>query len=187
MQFKSLKIETERWGKNEGKLVATINAGHLAPEPSRTMKHPDLFAKPEPSIGVAGYGCPAALEWRRKYDAHIRSAKWKNIRRDLFRMRGQKCEECGKTSPTLEVHHLTYDRLGNELSRDLKIVCRQCHKEEDKKREHAVAIKRETRRFNNAFNTWYERKYGCESYYAGQAEWEEFQDWIQSKQTQYYY
>jgi hypothetical protein len=33
MQFKSLKIETERWGKNEGKLVATINAGHLAPPP----------------------------------------------------------------------------------------------------------------------------------------------------------
>lgn len=27
MKFKSLKIEAERWGKNEGKLVATINIG----------------------------------------------------------------------------------------------------------------------------------------------------------------
>lgn len=32
------------------------------------------------------------------------------------------------------MHHLTYERLGAERDEDLLVVCRRCHKKEDKKR-----------------------------------------------------
>lgn len=147
------------------------------------MKQSDLFVKQEPVIGAA---LADPLQWRKKYEAHIRSAKWKNMRRDLFRMRGKKCEECGKISPNLEVHHLTYDRLGNELPRDLKIVCRQCHVEEDKKRAAAAESKRKACRLSNAFDTWFHKRTGMHSSYAIEGDWDNFERWLGRKNAEYY-
>jgi 5-methylcytosine-specific restriction endonuclease McrA len=121
---------------------------------------------------------PSDAEWRKKYENHLKSARWKNIRRDLFRMRGAKCEVCSMPSPSLEVHHLTYDRLGKELATDLKIVCQQCHKDEDRKREMAVASKREARRYSSAFDTWFFKKTGMDSFYANECDWDDFERWL---------
>lgn len=38
-----------------------------------------------------------------------------------------RCVRCG-VKRQLEVHHLTYDRLGAELDTDLEVVCSGCHK-----------------------------------------------------------
>lgn len=33
-----------------------------------------------------------------------------------------------KEQVILEIHHLTYDRVGNEKSSDLQVLCSKCHK-----------------------------------------------------------
>ena len=150
--------------------------------------HADLFTPiPEPTSSAlhAAACCASDIQWRQAYEKHLKSAQWKNIRRDLFRLRGEKCETCGKRSPNLEIHHLTYDRLGKELASDLKIVCKQCHEEEDRKLERAVAAKREARRYSSAFDTWFYKKTGMESFYATECDWDDFERWM-DRQNEYY-
>jgi len=58
------------------------------------------------------------------------SQEWTDIKENLFKIRGKKCEECGRKK-NIQVHHLTYVRFGgNELEEDLKILCSKCHTDE---------------------------------------------------------
>lgn len=61
-----------------------------------------------------------------KYLLHLQSDFWKNIRLRVLERDGDICQECKERKAT-EVHHLTYERLGNELLEDLLSVCRSCH------------------------------------------------------------
>lgn len=64
--------------------------------------------------------------WWARYEAHLKSPEWQRLRvLVMMRARG-KCEGCGKPNP-VQVHHETYDHLGNELLWELKAVCRDCH------------------------------------------------------------
>jgi phage terminase large subunit GpA-like protein len=38
------------------------------------------------------------------------------------------CEHCGERR-AVQAHHLTYERLGDELLTDLLAVCLECHEE----------------------------------------------------------
>jgi hypothetical protein len=63
------------------------------------------------------------------YHSYINSKEWKtNKRTEVLRRSGGVCERCHKW-PVVNVHHLTYERLGNELLEDLLGVCTKCHKE----------------------------------------------------------
>lgn len=60
------------------------------------------------------------------YAGYIKSSAW-YAKRDLkLRKSGYKCWWCG-TSYNLEVHHLTYERLGNERLSDLMVLCHDHH------------------------------------------------------------
>ena len=120
----------------------------------------------------------ANTEWRKAYEKHLKSAKWKNTKSDLMKMRGKKCEVCGQYSPKLELHHITYERLGNESAKDLLILCAPCHKKEDKKREQKNSAKRETRRIDSAFMTWCDRL-GIDE--PNEIAWDRFLQWISRK------
>jgi 5-methylcytosine-specific restriction endonuclease McrA len=65
---------------------------------------------------------------QREYRQYLRSEGWM-LRRQvaLDRARGF-CEDCGARG-SLDVHHRTYKRKGNERPEDLVAVCRRCHKE----------------------------------------------------------
>ena len=65
------------------------------------------------------------------YKKYIISEIWKQ-RRDIEIKDKKKCELCGATS-MLQVHHLTYDNLGNEKSKDLQVLCPPCHRKKHKK------------------------------------------------------
>jgi hypothetical protein len=125
------------------------------------------------------------VDWRIKYEKHLKSAQWKNTRRDLFRLRGQKCEVCKMLSPNLEIHHLNYKRMGHELPSDLKIVCKKCHAEEDRKREILAIAERQARRHSSAFDTWFFKKTGFESFYANESDWNDFERWLERKNENY--
>lgn len=59
------------------------------------------------------------------YLSYINSGKWRNKSKRIRKKRGA-CEHCGSIH-RLQVHHLTYERLGNELPSDLLVLCRDCH------------------------------------------------------------
>ena len=63
---------------------------------------------------------------RNNYEAYMASAEWRALRsRALERDRNQ-CQTC-LSEDDLEVHHKTYERLGNELMEDLITLCHDCH------------------------------------------------------------
>lgn len=63
------------------------------------------------------------------YSEHMSSDKWKFFRDQIINERGDMCERCGKIgNGPLNIHHLTYARLGHELPEDVKVYCLPCHK-----------------------------------------------------------
>ena len=63
---------------------------------------------------------------RTDYHAYIHSPAWGRKRQRKFGQVGRRCEKCGRDSD-LQVHHLTYVRLGRERMGDLQVLCRGCH------------------------------------------------------------
>ncbi len=61
------------------------------------------------------------------YNEYILSAAWKSKRVQAFKYYGKKCQQCGAKNVPLQVHHRTYDRLGNEKMYDLEVLCVKCH------------------------------------------------------------
>lgn len=63
----------------------------------------------------------------KKYEAYLLSPEWKRRRELVLKRANYMCEGCGiKTA--VQVHHLTYVRLYNEMLFDLVAVCLDCHK-----------------------------------------------------------
>lgn len=75
-----------------------------------------------------------------EYEKFLASPHWQALRKfKLERQRNELgyncCEECGARpavtrKTALSVHHVTYERLGEELLEDLKVICRPCHDKE---------------------------------------------------------
>lgn len=63
---------------------------------------------------------------RPKYQDYIKSPEWERVRKRILKRARGKCEKCRKRPP-IQVHHLTYARLGNERDEDLLAVCGPCH------------------------------------------------------------
>lgn len=61
------------------------------------------------------------------YYDYIESDGWRE-KADRAKLRaGMRCQLCNRYG-TLNAHHRTYERLGNELEEDLIVLCRDCHK-----------------------------------------------------------
>jgi hypothetical protein len=60
------------------------------------------------------------------YREYIHSEKWRLFRNKIFALRGFKCELCG-VRKNLQLHHVNYERLGNEHELDVMILCGVCH------------------------------------------------------------
>jgi hypothetical protein len=69
-----------------------------------------------------------------QYLKHLRSRRWRNMRADMIKLRGKKCERCGNADGRICLHHKTYARLGRELIADLELLCCGCHKTADAQR-----------------------------------------------------
>ena len=76
------------------------------------------------------------------YEAYLGSRVWYYRRQRLIRERGRRCEECHRepyvltrkaaglpARSSLILHHLTYERVGNESDEDLRLLCKECHHE----------------------------------------------------------
>lgn len=67
-----------------------------------------------------------------RYAEYIRSPAWAEMREARLKFDGRRCVDCREdgTASRLEVHHLTYDRLGHERIEDLVTLCNCCHSRE---------------------------------------------------------
>jgi hypothetical protein len=61
------------------------------------------------------------------YKAYLQTPHWKRQRADKVRAAGYKCQFCNRGSVLFNVHHRTYERLGEELDEDLTVLCSDCH------------------------------------------------------------
>jgi 5-methylcytosine-specific restriction endonuclease McrA len=80
------------------------------------------------AIGASGEQVDEAWrDYRRKY---MRSQRWQDIRTKALERSGRTCEQCGRRQEDgykLDVHHITYIRLGGELMEDVQVLCYLCH------------------------------------------------------------
>lgn len=68
-----------------------------------------------------------------EYNQYITSAAWEAKKEERKKVDGYRCVCCGRseehTRRGLQVHHITYERLGHEnVYTDLCTVCGSCHK-----------------------------------------------------------
>ena len=69
------------------------------------------------------------------YRSYLKSTAWRRKREAAGVRAGWKCENCGAvggaasglSGKEFNVHHETYDRLGDEAPDDLFYLCRRCH------------------------------------------------------------
>lgn len=60
------------------------------------------------------------------YSQYINSPEWVRRRIEYFAHHNRICRACGKGT-NIHLHHLTYERMGRELDRDLMVLCERCH------------------------------------------------------------
>ena len=98
--------------------------------------HPGLWlALAGGSLCAGGLARRARLGRRRAWyrEVYLRSPHWRARRSQAIGRAGGRCERCGARG-RLEVHHLTYKRLGRERDRDLRALCHRCHRLADRRR-----------------------------------------------------
>jgi 5-methylcytosine-specific restriction endonuclease McrA len=61
------------------------------------------------------------------YREYLKTDGWKRRRAKAIRRAKGRCEIC-KTKNRIQVHHLTYARLGKESPNDLQVLCDNCHR-----------------------------------------------------------
>lgn len=60
------------------------------------------------------------------YQEYLKSSKWEYIREWILTFWDHRCTICNSRKE-VQVHHRTYERLGNELTTDLIVLCDRCH------------------------------------------------------------
>jgi hypothetical protein len=60
------------------------------------------------------------------YERYLRTKWWFSRRNRALRLASYRCHRCGSRRE-LQVHHLSYERIGCEADEDLEVVCRGCH------------------------------------------------------------
>lgn len=66
------------------------------------------------------------------YKRYLRTQNWQKLRFEVLKRSGGKCEWCGYQPYKrggLQIHHLSYDRVGHESLEDLIAICPRCHME----------------------------------------------------------
>jgi len=64
------------------------------------------------------------------YAEYLRTPEWHYRRRQTIQAAERKCQNCRCYHHLLNVHHRSYERLGNEDPDDLVVLCEHCHLEE---------------------------------------------------------
>jgi hypothetical protein len=88
------------------------------------------------------------------HDEYLISPWWRRRRHERLKKANGKCERCSRVVRFTDVHHVYYDRIGEERDSDLEVLCRDCHTKlhfEESRRQHMgvyILLARETQRLD---------------------------------------
>lgn len=60
-------------------------------------------------------------------EEYLKTEHWQEMRRKKLRDSFYSCSLCNVRNTRLEVHHKTYERVGEEYESDLIVLCHNCH------------------------------------------------------------
>ncbi len=109
--------------------------------------------------------------WQKVYQAYLKSDVWAEKRKQVLSRANGKCEgnKCGVivvSDSLLEVHHLTYDRVGgNEKMSDLKALCYSCHQKADRQRDDETVERKKTNYYLRRLRGFAVKRHGEEWLY----------------------
>lgn len=66
------------------------------------------------------------------YPRYLKTDAWRKRRTAALKAAGYRCQVCNARK-SLEVHHRTYENIGNEQPGDLTVLCETCHELYSKK------------------------------------------------------
>ena len=91
------------------------------------VKREDCKVSP---IWREGVFCKDTKETCYSYEEYGKSLHWGKLRVRKFKStKERRCEDCRRKHINMQVHHLTYENIGNEKMEDLKVLCPNCHAE----------------------------------------------------------
>jgi hypothetical protein len=61
------------------------------------------------------------------YPEYLQTPEWRMRRQRKLGQADHRCSFCNRYHPSLNVHHRTYQNLGEELDSDLTVLCPNCH------------------------------------------------------------
>lgn len=61
------------------------------------------------------------------YQEYLQSPYWQQRRHFAMKQARYSCQICNSKDKKLNVHHRSYERLGQELQTDLIVLCEDCH------------------------------------------------------------
>ncbi len=121
--------------------------------------------------------------------AYMKTSKWKRKRKAKLDRVGRRSEKCNSVTGRMDVHHKTYERLGNERLEDLIVLCTRCHEIEDERRAAEAKQRSENALddaiFESGLNTYATKKYGdgwAERGFDYYDIAEEYAQWLEEKQ-----
>lgn len=74
-----------------------------------------------------------ALLRRLPYGDYLKTKHWAKVRSHAIERADRRCQQCFSRD-RLEVHHMTYERRGEERPTDLIVLCHDCHQRRHPKR-----------------------------------------------------
>lgn len=63
---------------------------------------------------------------KKAYHEYLTSPAWLEFRSRIFEERGRQCDFC-ESEVDINLHHMTYERVGHESDDDVIVVCKVCH------------------------------------------------------------
>lgn len=126
------------------------------------------------------FGGKTDTRTRSFWETYLRSKEWRHKRDARLRAVGYRCQNCGASGEAarLEVHHLTYERLGNENPDDLRVLCPQCHKSADEARQVKEDRAAHWERMQAGFRTFCDKVYGEGWHDYPDEAWDKFEAWL---------
>jgi hypothetical protein len=67
-----------------------------------------------------------SAEWWKRYDAYLKTPAWRSKRAQVLERANGMCEGCRRRKAE-QVHHLTYEHVGDEFLFELVAICNACH------------------------------------------------------------
>lgn len=92
----------------------------------------------KPWVSSLGDVLFSVLHHSGKYREYLRSPEWKAKRERALVLGAHRCCRCLQVGGELDVHHVSYERLFDEIDEDLEVLCRTCHEAEHAARRKAT-------------------------------------------------